>query len=561
MVFTTITLASCGGGDVEESGPSGPVVGPQTGECISAKNSQTIGADDCPGQNTGPTTLAINANATDDVVQDEYDVYAIPSDSQITLTSNSGDADLYLYSSLDFSDDTLVCFANKSFREDTCSASVTDGELYAIVYGRESSNYSISVSNDCSVEAINQWVYRNMNDYYLYADQVPTVNPASYSDPSDLVRALRFEELDPYSGVSDAATRDAFFNQGQSSGFGFNWRYDASRNARVIFVYDDSPFGRAGIKRGDTIVSIEGELWNEMSRERFFELVGTADNPRTTNWTFIDGITETTKDVLLTFDEFTVNTVLFVDAFTNPDFSGKIGYLVFNDFLRTSEAELDNAIQRLIDLEVTELILDLRYNPGGFTFIARRLASQIAGPLLDGNTLVRYEHNSKYSNLNFQRNFESATPTLALDRVIVLTTNATASSSELLINSLRPYMEVITIGGTTTGKAFISTARTYCGRSLSAMEAQGVNASGVSVAGGIAADCYAADDTTRNFGINEGQIEGMLGSALDYFVLGSCDNGAALAKRTTQSHSKLPAFRRGAGLTRVPSDGIPAGLE
>ena len=131
-----------------------------------------------------------------------------------------------------------------------------------------------------------------------------------------------------------------------------------------------------------------------------------------------------------------------------------------------------------------------------------------------------------------------------LARVIVLTTASTASSSELLVNSLRPYMEVVTIGGTTRGKAYISSPRNFCGLSLNAMKAQGVNSNGVSVAGGIPADCYATDDPTRPFGTDEEVAEGMLQSALAYINDGICDVGPAVAKRRssteTQHHDRLP---------------------
>ena len=86
------------------------------------------------------------------------------------------------------------------------------------------------------------------------------------------------------------------------------------------------------------------------------------------------------------------------------------------------------------------------------------------------------------------------------------------------------------------------------------MEAQGVNASGVSVAGGIAADCYAADDPTRPFGINANETEGMLNAALDYFIYGTCDVGPALAKQTKPADTTR-ALREPAA-TSTPADRI-----
>ncbi|MEM7256040.1 MAG: S41 family peptidase [Pseudomonadota bacterium] len=553
------TATACGGGsqdnDTDATAADNPVVGVQTALCDSRETTarNTTDSDDCESTDTTPT-LSPNTETTGSVQASRFNVYKVPTDSQVILTSSRGNADLYLYDSIDFNDNNLLCSASKPFLEDVCSASVDEGSLYAVVYGTQATDYRLTTSDDCSIESINRWVYRNMKDYYLYADQVPTVNTDTYATPAELISELRFEELDPFSGISNAERREAFFNTGLSYGFGYNWRYDANNNARVTYVFANSSFGRANIKRGDIIVAVEGELWNDMTRERYLELVGNKDNPRTTNWTFIDSDTQSTKDVLLTYGEYTADTVLYTNIYTNDSFDGKVGYIVFNEFLATSEAELDSAIARLSRQGATELILDLRYNPGGYTYIARKLASQIGGETLQGKALVRYEHNSKYSNVDYQRNFEAATPTLNLNKVVILTTSSTASSSELLINALRPYVEVVTIGGSTRGKPFISSSRNYCGLSLNAMEAQGVNANGVSVAGGIPADCYATDDPTRPFGIQNGEPEGMLNAALDYYHYGTCDVGPAIAKRSIQSgntatHSPDQRFRQTPGST------------
>lgn len=537
LVSTLLTLAACGGNstdsdDVSDTTTDNPVVDVQTPACDIAR---TLIANTSCETDGGTLQLPVNSEVSGTVAVGRNQVYEVPGDAQIVLTSVQGNADLAIYNSTDLNNENLLCVANKPFLEDICTTPASDAPLYAVIFTTEPTDYQLAVTNDCSVESINRWVYRNMNDYYLYADQVPSVNPETYESPIDLIRELRFEELDPFSGISNAARRNEFFNTGVSYGFGYNWRFDANDNARVTYVFNDSAFGRAGIKRGDIIVGIEGELWKDITRERYLELVGDRDNPRTTNWTFIDNATQTTREVLLTYGEFTTDTVLHTDVYSNESFSGKVGYIVFNEFLATSEAELDRAIAQLINQNATELILDLRYNPGGYIYIAQKLASQIGGTSLDGKALVRYEYNDKYTAVNFQSLFQAAAPSLNLNRVVILTSATTASSSELLINALEPYLDVVTIGGTTRGKPFISSSRNFCGVALDAMEAQRVNANGVSVAGGIAADCYATDDPTRPFGIQNDEPEGMLKAALDYYQLGTCDVGPAIAKRSGSS--------------------------
>jgi len=121
--------------------------------------------------------------------------------------------------------------------------------------------------------------------------------------------------------------------------------------------------------------------------------------------------------------------------------------------------------------------------------------------------------------------------------VVILTTPSTASASEIVINALKPYIEVITVGGTTSGKPFISTARSFCGLSMNAMEAEGFNAAGVSVNQGIAADCFATDDLSQDFGLAGGNLEGLAQAGADYLVFGRCD-GAAIASAGSLISSK-----------------------
>jgi len=446
------------------------------------------------------------------------------------MNSTSGDAELFLSTDPTFSEDALVCVDVSLYVEHNCRADV-DGDLYALVYGREDSTYTLTATNDCSVGSVNDWVYRRMQDYYIFYDLLPNVNPADYDNTSDLVRDLRFTELDPYSGVQKAAEQEEFQQFGRAFGYSFVLRRDAAGNARVANVYEDSLFGRAGIKRGDIISSLNGVLWNDLTNELFFEAVGDRDNPTTATWGIIRADTGILEFIPITSGEFTANTVIYTSSYVNNSFDGRVGYLVFDSFISTSEEELDEAIAELRDSGVTELVLDLRYNGGGLIRIANRLASQIAGSSIEGNVMTRYEYNDKYPHAGFNLEAFDASPALGLNRVVVLTTPATASSSEIVINSLRPYMEVITMGSRTEGKAFISTSREFCGVSLNAMEADGVNAFGNTVAGGIPADCYAEDDVTRDFGFESGSVEGMLGSALDYYLNGTCDVAPVFTKR------------------------------
>ena len=505
LVFGVIaSLSACGGSGGDSSTntmPDGVVVDP---------------ANEPDSLNTGDALSF-------PISKDALVSFEVPQDAQFILRSETGNADLFLHDSEEFTNDSIVCAAALPYEEDICSANNDGAPLYASIFARADSDVTLTVSDDCSVEATNQWVYRSMQDYYLFADQVPTVNPNDFESPSDLIEAIRFNELEPFSSVRDAAAQSARSEEGRDFGLGYIWRRDSDGNLRIAYIYEDSPFGRAGVKRGDVFQSLNGISDEELSSEQFFAAIGTDEEPLTAEWAFVDGDTGEVDVFSAISAEYQINTVLYSSRFTHPEYAGSIGYIAFKSFLETSEEELDTVIGNLINDGITDLVLDLRYNGGGRTRIARRLASQIAGPSLDGQILASSEYNDKYQALRSDSFFSNIGNSISLPRLIVLTTGRTASSSELVINGLRPYIDVVTVGTRSLGKPFTSNGRNFCGFTINAMQSQRVNAANVSVAGGIEADCYAEDDLIRNFGLESGSMEGMLLSGLNNVVFGTCE--------------------------------------
>jgi len=383
--------------------------------------------------------------------------------------------------------------------------------------------------DECGVPQLNAWVDASMKDYYLFYDQVPNVNLADFDSPESLIRTLRVQPFDDFSSVTDTNNSVAFFDEGVGFGVGFFWRFDDEGVPRIIFVQDDAPAARAGIRRADIIVAVGGIPWQELDSATFTELTGTRDEPLEARWDMISGLSGEPFSVNMTAAEHNLNTVLHTELLTHPEYDGLLGYLAFSSFIESSEQELQAAFADFRAEGVTDLVLDLRYNGGGRTRIARMLAALIASPGTDDELLIQYQYNDKYQNQNFARFFEPEANGLGLSRVVVLTTGGTASSSEIVINSLRPYIEVVTVGSTTTGKPYISSGRDFCSKRINALEAEGFNAAGVSVFGGIPADCAASDDQTRDFGLASGEIEGMLRAGADYLVFGACES-ALLAK-------------------------------
>jgi len=405
-----------------------------------------------------------------------------------------------------------------------------DDESIVTATGDADPLISESDAAECGVPQLNAWVDASMRDYYLFYDQVPDVNLADFDSPESLIRALRVLPFDSFSSVSNTTTSVAFFDEGAGFGVGFFWRFDEERKARIIYVHDEAPSAKAGLRRSDIVVAVGGIPWGELSSAALAEITGTRDAPLEARWDLISGESGEAYSVNMTVAEYNINTVLATNLITHPEYSGVIGYLAFNNFIENSEEELQDAFAQFKANAITDLVLDLRYNRGGRTRIARMLAALIASPGTDDQLLIEYLYNDKYQDRNFARFFEPQANGLGLSRVIILTTGSTASSSEIVINSLKPYIEVVSIGTTTVGKPYISAGRDFCGKRISALEAEGFNASGVSVSGGIPADCYAVDDQTRDFGRASGSTEGMLRSAANYIVFGTCDAAPVLAK-------------------------------
>jgi len=370
----------------------------------------------------------------------------------------------------------------------------------------------------CSVQDMNAWVLENMQDYYLFYGQLPNANPSAYSSPEDYVRALRVAPFDRYSYVADAATNTALFEQGKR--FGFGMRIRRTDDDRLLFslIEPKSPLGFAGIERGDQILAINNVTPENFTAEFINGAFGVGNQVVDIDFTVRTRATGATRTVTVTKTQYEVQSVLDTEVFTENN--KRIGYLNFLTFLETSVPEIDTAIASLASQNIDELVLDLRHNLGGRISVAEQLASQIAGQVLEGSVFTQLTFNDKYTNQNSVVPFSVRSNTLNLPRVYVLTSPETCSSSEMVINSLRPFIEVITVGDTTCGKPYGTLSRERCGKSLNALEVEFVNH--VLVGGyydGIAATCPAQENLSEVLGDTN---ETLLRTAINHSNTGQC---------------------------------------
>ena len=383
---------------------------------------------------------------------------------------------------------------------------------------------------ECSVEGQNDFVYNVMKDLYLYYDQIPTVNPRDFASPRALLEAIRAPN-DRFSFIADRETQTNLFEAGTFNGIGFSFNNDGD-SYTVTFVYDDSSAGRAGLKRSDKIVAINGILVPQ---------INDAGGLNAYLDTLVDGETiifsvsqsgAAPADIEVSRGLVRINTVLKTDVITAN--SLKIGYLAFSSFIEPSRAELQTAFSTLQQQDIDELVLDLRYNGGGRVDIAQRLASHIAGDTAVGADVTKLIYNDKNTDLNSNFPFLSLNQNVEIDRLYVLTLAGTCSASEIIINAMQPVgIEVITIGQTTCGKPVGSRNINFCDKTLSATTFDVVNdINQGEYFDGIAATCAADDDLSRDFADPN---ETMFATALSHIATGQCPVSSRLLARTVES--------------------------
>ncbi len=384
--------------------------------------------------------------------------------------------------------------------------------------------------SNCSVPSQNLYVRDVLNSYYYWYQQLPAgVSPTSFSSPEAYLEAVRFRPIDnSYSYITSAAASDAFYSDSQFIGYGLSTQ-TGSTDLRILQVFDDSPALEAGLERGDRITHVNGQSVAALvAAGTIGGAFGASEIGVVADITFDkpSGDRRTARMVkrLVTIPTVSLTRVVDLDG-------RRVGYLFFRNFVRPSEAALNDAFAALKAAGATELVLDLRYNGGGLVDIAVHLSSLIGGARTSGQVLLNYVHNDRVGPaLDKSTRFANPEQALNLSRLVVITTRSSASASELVINALRPYMPVAVIGDTTYGKPVGQYGFTFCEKVLAAVSfsIKNVNNEG-DFFDGIPPTCVAADDSTHQLG---DAAEGSFAEALNYLRTGACSATAEAASRS-----------------------------
>ena len=373
----------------------------------------------------------------------------------------------------------------------------------------------------CSTQDMNEWVYQSMQDYYLFYDQVdPFADAASAVSPETLIQSLRVTPNDTFSNVTDESTYTAFFNEGETVGYGWNFARDLAGALLFSLIEPGSPLAEAGVLRGDELLSINNlsiDEFNQLSSAERQDILGTGDDIRTIT---LDIATSgsPTRQVMVTRAVYTLQTVLDTQIIQHNGVS--VGYLHFYQFINNSSAELEQAFATFKAAEVAEIVIDLRFNGGGRISIANELASYVVGDGHTNDVFTTFSYNDKYQENNVSIHFQQMLNSLSLGRVFVLQSENTCSASELVVNSLRPFLDVVTVGSTSCGKPYATSPGIACEKVVNALEIDLVNANGAGgYFDGIAADCPVSENLRIALGSTS---EPLLGTALSYIDTGSC---------------------------------------
>lgn len=421
------------------------------------------------------------------------------------------------------------------------------GDTSTSAAGTDSRQYRAPPTS-CAVDDMQRWVHGNMQDYYLFYDQVPdAVNFADHDTYQSLLKSLRVSPFDRFSYIDEESTHTARFSEGQT--FGFGWLLRLLDN-RLYFklVEPNSPLDLAGIRRGDELLSINGysvEQFIALSSAEQSALIGAQGESVTLALTIAQA-NGNRSELSITSTSYALDTVLDTRTIIHDEL--RVGYLHFYQFLETSKTELEAAFAQLAAEDISELVLDLRYNGGGRISIARDLASYIAGNGKTDKAFATYKPNAKYESFTSSLSFIDMANALTLNRVYVLQSSSTCSASELVVNSLRPFIEVITIGSTSCGKPYASIANTACGYAMNALELELVNADDAGgYYNGIDADCAVSERLDRALGEPD---ETLLAAALSHISTGSCATSGATPRLRDSlplpEVLQLPTFAGGA---------------
>jgi C-terminal processing protease CtpA/Prc len=391
----------------------------------------------------------------------------------------------------------------------------------------------------CSDEQARQSIVSLFEALYLFNDEPAQaakyvgLDPALFDDTEAVLDELRYlpDEFDRgFSYLTTPAAEEQFLANGTYFGFGLMLDDRIEDELWVRGVFTQSPAAVAGLGRGDRILEIDGRTIAELEAiGGVGQALGPSESGVTRSFLVRPASGGADQTVPLTTSVVVIDAVPLHDVF---DVDGEqVGYLLFHSFIDTAVPGLIAAFEDFQAAGITRLVIDVRYNGGGLLSLAASIndilggwAPDVAmgGPGNVGQVQYRFRFNSDNADRERDETFYADDLALPLETIVFITSDETASASELLINALGPYRDVYVVGQRTYGKPVGQEARDFCGGSmrlrLVSFELVNVNEEG-GYFEGLPVDCEAADDLGAPLGSD---LEASLATALAVATTGTC---------------------------------------
>jgi len=405
----------------------------------------------------------------------------------------------------------------------------------------------------------NNWLRSWTNELYLWYGEVTDRNPANYDTETyfDLLKTdavtTSGQPKDKFHFTYDTDDWIALSQGGTEAGYGAEFAVFAPSTPpyiprRIVVAYTEpGSTGAVNLARGDEILQVDGADAVNGNTQAIVDVLNAGLFPDETGQNHSFQVRDTSGAVrTVNMTSQTVTRVPVPVVTTLPTPSGDVGYIQFNDHIATAEDDLEDAVDSLGNAGITDLILDLRYNGGGYLDMASELSYMVANTTLTaGQTFEKLVFNSKNptrdpvtgalleptpfhsTSQGFSGNPGRALPTLNLNRVYIITGPGTCSASESIINGLRGVnVEVYVIGSTTCGKPYGFYPMDNCGTTYFSIQFRGENAKNfgdysdgfspanqTGVVGTTVPGCSVADDFTHELG---DPAEGRIAAALAF---------------------------------------------
>ncbi|RDC60682.1 C-terminal processing peptidase [Alteripontixanthobacter maritimus] len=412
----------------------------------------------------------------------------------------------------------------------------------------------------CSLSERQDFAFQEINQFYLFPDLLDTnANPAAFGTVQGYIDALvapaRAQSKDRFfTYITSIEEEEAFFNSGSSAGFGVRLGYDTAANrVFVLEAYEGAPALAAGIDRGTELLAINGQsvadLMASGGPQAVVNALGASDAgvTRTLQYRNAAG-TVTTMNVTKTEFELDPVSNRYGAKIIN-DGGKKVGYLNLRTFIGPAEDDLLAAFNDFRAQGVTEMIVDFRYNGGGFIFIAD-LMGDLMGRDKVGQVFSNTVFRPSLASNNSTERFESLPQAIAATKIAFIGRGGTASASELVTNSFIPYLgnNMALVGTNTFGKPVGQIARDKesCDDRLRIVALKTTNANNqgeyfTGLASVVPRTCQADDDIFTQLG-EPG--EASIARSLDFLAGRACTpiastRGGTTTARTVQDRREL----------------------